>query len=239
MSVLNTPTINFHDSPCTANRDISSKEAETDMDWRKLMVVLHNFANTPQTCFFSKIAHLTENTKLDNSICHGSQGINHSLSLSTRLYRYRYKDSVPASDQMSQKEWHDFVLNERTQICIPSSDILNKFTKFKPDFFKDVYNYSVYLKPIHKTGCEQGSWVAIATDYGLDGPGSNPGGDEIFCQYRPALGHTHPSVQWGTGSSPEVKCGRSVTLTTHPILVPQSWNSRAIPLPNLWARSSL
>ena len=23
------------------------------------------------------------------------------------------------------------------------------------------------------------TWVGIATDYGLDGPGSNPGGDEI------------------------------------------------------------
>ena len=26
----------------------------------------------------------------------------------------------------------------------------------------------------------QGSSVGIATDYGLDGPGLNPGGDEIF-----------------------------------------------------------
>ena len=34
------------------------------------------------------------------------------------------------------------------------------------------------------------------TDYGLDGPGSNPGGDEIFCPSRPALGPTHPPVQW-------------------------------------------
>ena len=29
--------------------------------------------------------------------------------------------------------------------------------------------------------------VGIATDYGLDGPGSNPGGDEIFCPPRPTL----------------------------------------------------
>jgi len=28
--------------------------------------------------------------------------------------------------------------------------------------------------------CGPGSSVGIATDYGLDGPGSNPGGDEIF-----------------------------------------------------------
>ena len=32
-----------------------------------------------------------------------------------------------------------------------------------------------------------GSSVGIATDYGLDGPGSNTGGDEIFRPSRPAL----------------------------------------------------
>jgi hypothetical protein len=31
-----------------------------------------------------------------------------------------------------------------------------------------------------------GSSVGIATDYGLDGPGSNAGGDKIFCPSRPA-----------------------------------------------------
>jgi len=35
----------------------------------------------------------------------------------------------------------------------------------------------------------------------------------------------------GTGSFPGVKCGRGVLLTTYSLLVPQSWNSRAIPLP--------
>ena len=34
------------------------------------------------------------------------------------------------------------------------------------------------------------SSVGIATDYGLDGPGSNPVGDEIFRPSRPALGPT-------------------------------------------------
>ena len=29
----------------------------------------------------------------------------------------------------------------------------------------------------------------------------------------------------GTGSLPGVKCGRGVLLTTHPLLVPQSWKS--------------
>ena len=35
-----------------------------------------------------------------------------------------------------------------------------------------------------------GSSVGIATDYGLVGPGSNPGGDEIFRPSEPTLGPT-------------------------------------------------
>jgi len=44
--------------------------------------------------------------------------------------------------------------------------------------------------------CGPGSSVGIATDYGLDGPGSNPGGGEIFRPSRPALGSTQPPVKW-------------------------------------------
>ena len=41
------------------------------------------------------------------------------------------------------------------------------------------------------------------------------------------------SCKMGTGSFPGVKCGRGVLLTTHPLLVPRSRKSRAIPLPTL------
>jgi len=43
------------------------------------------------------------------------------------------------------------------------------------------------------------------------------------------------SCTMGTGSFPRVKGGRGVTLTPHPLLVPWSWKSRAIPLLPLWA----
>ena len=46
----------------------------------------------------------------------------------------------------------------------------------------------------------------------------------------------HPASRTvGTGSFPGVKSGRCVTLTTHPLLVPWSRKSSAIPLLPLWA----
>jgi len=79
-------------------------------------------------------------------------------------------------------------------------------------------------------------WVGRVTQsVWLDGPGSNPGGDEIFRPSRPVLGPDPASCAMGTGFFPGVKCGRGVLLTTHPLLVRRSWMSRAIPLPTLWA----
>jgi hypothetical protein len=49
--------------------------------------------------------------------------------------------------------------------------------------------------------CGPGSSVGIVTDYGLDGPGSNPGGDEIFRPSRPTLRPTYPPVKWVLGLS--------------------------------------
>ena len=55
------------------------------------------------------------------------------------------------------------------------------------------------LKLLHQGG--PGSSVAIVTDYGLEGPGSNPEGDEIYRPSRPALASTQPPVKWVPGLS--------------------------------------
>jgi hypothetical protein len=81
-----------------------------------------------------------------------------------------------------------------------------------------------------------GSSVGIATDYGLDGPGiESQWGARFSAPVQTGPGAHPASCTMGTGSFPGVKCGRGVTLTTHPLLVPRSWKSRAIPLPTFWA----
>ena len=83
-----------------------------------------------------------------------------------------------------------------------------------------------------------GSSVGIVTDYGLEGPGSNPGGDEIFRPSRPALGPTQPPAKWVLGlSRGKVRPGRAADQS--PLLVPQPLESRATPLPTLWATPGL
>ena len=76
------------------------------------------------------------------------------------------------------------------------------------------------------------SSVGIATDYGLDGPGSNPSGDEIFRPSRPALGPNQTPVQYnGYRVFPGGRGGQGVELTPHPHLECRGpRKSTAIPL---------
>ena len=64
---------------------------------------------------------------------------------------------------------------------------------------------------------------------------SNPGGARFSAPVQTGPGAHLASCTIGTGSFPGVKSDRDVTLTPHPLLVPWSWKSRAIPLLPLWA----
>ena len=80
-----------------------------------------------------------------------------------------------------------------------------------------------------------GSSVGIASGYGIDRPGSNPGGGDIF--------RTCPDWPWGQPSFlyngyrvfQGVKCSRGVMLTPHPLQVQRSKKSRDITVLPLWA----
>ena len=88
-------------------------------------------------------------------------------------------------------------------------------------------NLPSHLAPIFKN----------ENNYTFFGIESQWGRDFLLVQTCPG---THPaSCKIGTSSFPGVKCGRGVLLTTHPLIVPRSWKSRAIPLPTLWATPGL
>jgi hypothetical protein len=76
----------------------------------------------------------------------------------------------------------------------------------------------------------------MATDYGQDGTGIESRWGQYFPSLQTGPG-AHPAFcTMGTGYFPGVKCGRGVLLTTHPLLVPRSWKSKAIRTSTpLWA----
>ena len=97
----------------------------------------------------------------------------------------------------------------------------------------------LFLTNHYSFHCGPGSSVGIATELraGLSGIESRWGRDFPPVQTGPGA---HPaSCKMGIGSFPGVKCGRGMLLTTHPLLVPRSWKSRAIRLPTLWATLGL
>ena len=84
-----------------------------------------------------------------------------------------------------------------------------------------------------------GSSVGIATELRTIRSGIESRWGRDFPPLQTGTGAHPASCKMGTGSFPEVKCGRGVTLTTQPLLVLRSWKSRTIPLPTLWATQRL
>jgi len=67
-----------------------------------------------------------------------------------------------------------------------------------------------------------GTVIGIATAYGLDGPGIESRWGARFSVPVQTGPEAHPaSCTMGTGSFSGVSCGRGVTLTPYPLLVPR------------------
>ena len=98
---------------------------------------------------------------------------------------------------------------------------------------------STVINPAYFLKCGPGSSVGIANELraGRSGIESRWGRHFPLVHIGPVA---HPaSCKMGTESFPGVKCGRGVLMNTHPLLMPWSRKSRAIPLPTLWATPGL
>ena len=86
----------------------------------------------------------------------------------------------------------------------PGMNLVNN--QLHAQFFLYVYFYYLHVSGSHvpiirRIIVSVRQLVYVTLDYVLDGPGSNPGGDEIFLPYRPALGPTHPPLKSVPGLS--------------------------------------
>ena len=79
---------------------------------------------------------------------------------------------------------------------ILDTDVLEKPATYRRENF--IFIIICFITP---TESGPGSSLGIVNDYGLDDPGLNPGGDEIFRPSRPALEPTQPPVKWIPGHS--------------------------------------
>jgi hypothetical protein len=93
-------------------------------------------------------------------------------------------------------------------------------------------NSALCIAEVYKS--EMGSSVSIVFGYGMNNQKIEVRSRQrqwifpLASASRPALGPTQLPVQWVAGAlSPGLKCGRGVTLTTHPQLMPRLRMSRS------------
>ena len=84
-----------------------------------------------------------------------------------------------------------------------------------------------------------GSSVGVATERRAERSVIESRWGRDFPSFQTDPGAHPDSCKMGTTSFPGLKCGRGVLLTTHLVLVPRSWKSKAIRLPTIWATLGL
>jgi len=125
-------------------------------------------------------------------------------------------------------------------VCEFPSKILKAFTNSSiPATFTTYLNLFDLITLIISYG-GPGSSVGIATELpGWAVRDRIPVGTRFSARPDRSWGPTQTPVKWVTGSFSGVKCGRSVLLTTHSLLVLRSSKIRAITLSTLWATPDL
>ena len=69
----------------------------------------------------------------------------------------------------------------------PDIQLPDEWSSTVIEYFTFLFGFDECMKEIYIYNmCGPGSSVGIVTGYGLDGPASYPGGDEIFRPFRPA-----------------------------------------------------
>ena len=102
---------------------------------------------------------------------------------------------------MSMKNSNDTIGNR-------SSDLPACSTELQPTTaYTCIHIYYIYI--LYICVCGPGSSVGIATDYELDGPGSNPGGGRDCTPVQTGPGAHPVSCKMGTGSFPGVEAART------------------------------
>jgi hypothetical protein len=147
-----------------------------------------------------------------------------------------------------------FIIHDNLPVLFLKSYVVgNYFINISSKFWVDKCNrcsrvlssQAVYLcymciYILHNISLWAGSSVGIATDLRAGWSGDRiPVGTRFSAPVQTGPGAHPASSTMGTGSFPEVKYGRGVLLTSHPLLVPRSRKGRAVPLPNLWATPGL
>jgi len=101
------------------------------------------------------------------------------------------------------------------------------------------YHLSFWIRILPNPMGGSGSSVGIATELRAERSGSESRWGRDFPPVQTGPGAHPASCKMLSGCVTGAKCGRGVLLTTHPLLVSQPRNSRAIPLPTLWATPGL